>query len=216
MRSPPSATDVDAAGWDERYDTAEFVWATDPNVFLPDEVAGLAPGRALDVACGEGRNAVWLATQGWDVTGIDFSAVGLSKAGQLAERAGVECTWVVADVAQPRPPEAPAGPQFDLVVLFYAQMDADGRRNMLASSAQSLAPGGTLLWVAHDITNLTDGVGGPPDASVLSGADEVVADLLAAVPDLLVERAEVVRRPVERDGAVVEALDTLVRVRRPG
>ena len=207
---------MDAAGWDQRYDTAEFVWATEPNRFLPPEVEGLRPGRALDVACGEGRNAVWLATQGWDATGIDFSAVGLSKAAQLAEHAGVTCTWVEADVARPRPVDAPAGPQFDLVVLFYAQMAEEGRRHMLASSALALAPGGTLLWVAHDLTNLSDGVGGPQDAAVLSGPDDVVADLLAAVPDRVVERAEVVRRPVERDGTVVDALDTLVRVRRPG
>ena len=205
---------MDAAGWDERYDTAEFVWATEPNRFLPGEVEGLVPGRALDVACGEGRNAVWLATQGWSATGIDFSAVGLAKAAQLAEHAGVTCDWMVADVAESRPAGAPAGPQFDLVVLFYAQMGAEGRRNMLASSALALAPGGTLLWVAHDVTNLADGVGGPQDGSVLSGPDDVVADLLAAVPDLVVERAEVVRRPVERDGGVVDALDTLVRVRR--
>jgi len=205
---------VDAAGWDERYDTAEFVWATEPNRFLRGEVEGLVPGRALDVACGEGRNAVWLATQGWSATGIDFSAVGLAKAAQLAEHAGVTCDWMVADVTESRPAGAPAGPQFDLVVLFYAQMEAEGRRNMLASSALALAPGGTLLWVAHDLTNLADGVGGPQDASVLSGPDDVIADLLAAVPDLVVERAEVVRRPVERDGRTVDALDTLVRVRR--
>jgi SAM-dependent methyltransferase len=210
---------MDAAGWDQRYDTAEFVWATEPNRFLPPEVEGLTPGRALDVACGEGRNAVWLATQGWDASGIDFSAVGLAKAAQLAEHAGVTCSWMVADVAQPRPADAPAGPQFDLVVLFYAQMGAEGRRNMLASSAQALAPGGTLLWVAHDLTNLTDGVGGPQSTDVLSGPDDVVADLTAAVPELVVERAEVVRRPVPApggpDGATVDALDTLVRVHRP-
>ena len=209
MRSPRSATEVDAAGWDERYDTAEFVWATDPNRFLPAEVEGLRPGRALDVACGEGRNAVWLATQGWDVTGIDFSAVGLAKAAQLAEHTGVAAEWVVADAAAAFPESLG---RFDLVVLFYAQMDQAGRRSMLASSARALAPDGTLVWVAHDRTNLSDGVGGPQDASVLSGPDEVVADLLAAVPDLVVERAEVVRRPVAGAG---DALDTLVRVRRP-
>ena len=203
---------MDAAGWDQRYDTSEFVWATEPNRFLPPEVEGLTPGRALDVACGEGRNAVWLATQGWDATGIDFSAVGLAKAAQLAEHAGVTCDWVVVDATEPFPESLGA---FDLVVLFYAQMGAEGRRNMLASSAQALAPGGTLLWVAHDITNLAGGVGGPQSTDVLSGPDDVVADLLAAVPELVVERAEVVRRPVEKDGATVDALDTLVRVHRP-
>lgn len=211
---------MDAAFWDQRYDTAEFVWATEPNRFLPPEVEGLTPGRALEVACGEGRNAVWLATQGWDATGVDFSKVGLAKAAQLAERAGVTCRWVEADVAQPRPASAPPGPLFDLVVLFYAQMPAEGRRNMLASSARAVAPGGTLLWVAHDLSNLTDGVGGPQNPDVLSGPEDVVADLTAAVPELVVKRAEVVRRPVPvpgaPDGTTVDALDTLVRVHRPG
>ena len=203
---------MDAAGWDERYDTAEFVWATDPNRFLPPEVEGLAPGRALDVACGEGRNAVWLATQGWDAAGIDFSAVGLAKAAQLAEHSGVTCEWVVADTTEPFPGSLGT---FDLVVLFYAQMGEAGRQKMLASSAQALAPGGTLLWVAHDLSNLADGVGGPQTTEVLSGPDDVVADLTAAVPDLVVERAEVVRRPVDKDGVVRDALDTFVRVHRP-
>ena len=75
---------MDAADWNARYDTSELIWKGEPNQFLPPEVAGLTPGRALDLACGEGRNAVWLATQGWEVTGVDFAGVGLAK----AERAG--------------------------------------------------------------------------------------------------------------------------------
>ena len=108
---------MDAVGWDQRYDTSEFVWATEPNRFLPPEVEGLTPGRALDVACGEGRNAVWLATQGWDATGIDFSSVGLAKAAQLAEHAGVTCDWVVADTTEPFPESLGA---FDLVIVDEA------------------------------------------------------------------------------------------------
>lgn len=71
---------VSRAHWDERYGTAELIWKADPNRFLVEELEGLAPGRALDIACGEGRNAIWLASMGWEVTGVDFSAVGLAKA----------------------------------------------------------------------------------------------------------------------------------------
>ena len=88
----------DAASWDERYRAAEFVWSTQPNRFLPPAVEGLTPGRALDVACGEGRNAVWLATQGWEATGVDFSATGLEKAARLAETNNVTVEWICADV----------------------------------------------------------------------------------------------------------------------
>ena len=70
--------------WDERYAAAELIWTAEPNRFLVAEVNGLAPGRALDLACGEGRNAVWLAAQGWEVTGVDFSRAGLDKAHRLA------------------------------------------------------------------------------------------------------------------------------------
>ena len=70
--------------WDERYRADELIWKVEPNRFLVEEVAGLVPGRALDLACGEGRNALWLAERGWQVTAVDFSAVGLEKARRLA------------------------------------------------------------------------------------------------------------------------------------
>ena len=75
---------MDSAGWDERYAGDELVWKAEPNRFLVAETTGLTPGRALDLACGEGRNAAWLASRGWDTTGVDFSSVGLTKAARLA------------------------------------------------------------------------------------------------------------------------------------
>lgn len=81
----------DSAGWDRRYAGSELVWTSEANRFLAAEAEGLAVGRALDLACGEGRNAVWLAQRGWQVTGVDFSQVGLDKAARLAEQRGV---WV--------------------------------------------------------------------------------------------------------------------------
>lgn len=89
---------TDAAAWDERYASAELVWGAEPNRFLPPEVAGLRPGRGVDLACGEGRNAIWLARQGWTMTGVDFSEVGISKARRLAAHAGVTVDLVVDDV----------------------------------------------------------------------------------------------------------------------
>jgi len=199
---------MDAAAWNRRYATEEFVWRTEPNRFLPPEVADLEPGRALDLACGEGRNAVWLARQGWEVTGVDFAETGLDKARRLAAAQGVEVAWVCADVTTWTSP-AP----MDLVVVLYLQLPAAPRRLALGHAAGAVGPGGTLLVVAHDLINLTDGHGGPQDPAVLYTADDVVADLAGS--GLRVQRAERVRRPVEGPDGVVEAIDCLVRAVRP-
>jgi SAM-dependent methyltransferase len=200
----------DAASWDERYRAAEFVWSTQPNRFLPPEVEGLTPGRALDLACGEGRNAVWLATRGWDATGVDFSATGLEKAARLAQTNHVTVEWVCADVTTWQPAEL-----FDLVVVFYLQLPEPQRRAALGSAARALAPGGTLLVVAHDRTNLSGGIGGPPDPAVLYTPEDVRGALDGSgVSELVVERAEVVERPVETDTGTVMALDCLVHAHR--
>jgi len=201
---------VDADAWDERYAATELVWSADPNQFLVAEVDGMAPGRALDLACGEGRNALWLAERGWTVTAVDFSAVAIAKASQLAEARHVEVEWMTADLLRWRPPEA----AFDLVVLFYLQLAAPERGRVLGGAASAVADGGTLLYVAHDLENLTAGTGGPQDPTVLATAEDVAAVLVAA--GLEIERAGQVRRVVGSgpDEGGREAIDTLVRAHR--
>ena len=193
--------------WDERYGTEELIWKAEPNRFLVEELDALAPGRALDVACGEGRNAVWLASKGWRVTGADFSRAGLAKAQRLATDRGVEVTWVEADVVEWRPPTA----SFDLVVVMYLHLLAEQRRQALAHAAAALAPGGVLLVVGHDTSNLLKGTGGPQDPAVLFGPDEIVQDLSG----LQIERAEQVKRTVVTDAGEATAIDALVRAVRP-
>lgn len=208
---------MDASSWDQRYAGSDFVWTTEPNRFLPPAVADLPVGTALDLACGEGRNAVWLATQGWVTTGVDFSAVGLDKAAQLAAANGVaeRTRWVCADATSWTPDAT-----FDLVVVFYLHLPEAARSSAFGVAAAALAPGGTLLVVGHDSTNLTDGVGGPPDPAVLYGPDDVVGDLAAGGPGLEVLRAERVRRPVtvstddDAGSTQRDAIDCLVVARR--
>ena len=197
---------MDSHGWDARYSDRGLLWSAEPNRFLVEEVAGLAPGRALDVACGEGRNAVWLAGQGWRATGVDFSPVGLAKARRLAEERGVEVEWIEADVAEWAPP----GGSFDLVVILYLHLPGPVRRRVYSAMAAGVAPGGTMLVVGHDRDNLTAGYGGPQDPVVLFGVDDVAADLAG----LEIVRAEQVRRPVEADDGPRTAIDTLVRATR--
>ena len=111
---------MDAQQWNDRYGTAEYIWKADPNIFLVEQTADLSPGRAVDLACGEGRNAVWLAEQGWTVTGVDFSDVGLDKGRRLATERGVDVDWVCADATTWKPPDA----GYDLVAVFYLQLPA--------------------------------------------------------------------------------------------
>lgn len=199
---------MDAAGWDRRYSTTELIWTAEPNRFLVEEAAGLQSGRALDLGAGEGRNAVWLASQGWQVVAVDFSAAGLEKAADLASRAGVELDLVVADATEELP-----GPGFDLIVALYLHLPPELRRVAHRNAAAALVPGGTLLVVGHDTTNLTDGVGGPQDPSVLFGPEDVTADVADTGVEIV--RAERVLRPVPTDDGPRTAIDALVRARRP-
>ena len=193
--------------WDRRYEGSEPLWPATPNRFLVSEVDGLGPGAALDVGCGEGRNAVWLAERGWQVTGVDFSPVALDKARRLAEARGTSVEWVQADLRSYQPVEG----VYDLVVVLYLHLPAAERRRVHAGLARALRGGGVLLVVGHDLTNLTEGYGGPQDASVLFTPDDVASEL----GQLRVERAERVERPVSTDDGERRAIDALVRAVRP-
>ena len=207
---------MDASDWNARYDTAELIWKGEPNQFLPGEVESIPVGRALDLACGEGRNAVWLATQGWEVTGVDFSDVGVAKAGRLAADNSVSGTWITADATTWSPP--PGG--FDLVVMFYLQLPADQLARALHTAVASLAPDGTFLMVAHDLLNLSEGHGGPQSPDVLTTAEGVVDSIAAAElelgVELVVERAGRIDRVVTTADGDRTAIDTIVRARRVG
>jgi SAM-dependent methyltransferase len=198
--------DVEAEDWNKRYEGTELVWTIQPNRFLVEEVEGMKPGRALDLACGEGRHAVWLAGLFWEVLAVDWSDVAIAKGRELAERHAVAVDWVVADLRSyvPEPESA------DLVVIFYLQLVAEERSPILAKAAAAVAPGGTFLLVAHDLSNLERGYGGPKDPRVLYTAEDVVRDLAGS--GLEIERAEPVERPVEGEGT---AIDVLVRAGRP-
>jgi SAM-dependent methyltransferase len=197
---------MDALDWDRRYAESEFVWSAGPNRSVVEQVADLPVGTALDLGAGEGRNALWLAERGWSVTAVDFSTVAIGKARAAADHRGVEIDTLVADVLGYRPQT-----RFDLVLLAYLQLPVVSLAEVLHLAEAAVAPGGTLLLVAHDRANLVDGVGGPQDPDVLTTPDEVVE----ALPGLDVQRAERIRRPVEIDGVTRYAVDTLVRARRP-
>jgi SAM-dependent methyltransferase len=193
---------MDSTNWDDRYAESELVWGAGPNAFLPPLVDGLSVGTALDVACGEGRNSLWLARRGWAVTGIDFSPVAIEKAWLLAQ--DVPITYEVADVESYEPKQP-----FDLVIVFYVHLMEADTRSMLDMAAGAVAPGGTLFGVGHALRNLTDGVGGPQYPEILW-----TEDLISPSLDGL-EVIELGERQRSIDGSAVDAIDLVVHAQRP-
>ena len=199
---------MDSTDWDARYAASpDLVWTGEPNRFVVEELAPLPPGTALDLAAGEGRNAVWLAANGWRVTAVDFSPVAVERGRRLAEERAVSVRWQVGDVLEYVPPAE----AFDVVLVAYLHLPAAELTGVLSRARTALAPGGTLLVVGHDVTNLTDGVGGPPDPGLLYTPDGIVAGL----DGLRIRRAETVRRPVRVEDRTADALDTVVVATRP-
>lgn len=203
-----------SAAWDLRYEQSELVWSATPNIWVQQLTEDLPTGRALDLAAGEGRNALWLAARGWQVTAVDFSQVALQRARMLASKqlgsdAGRLAT-LIADVEI----WAPQTRSYDLVLVVYLHLPEQKRRSILRAAAEAVAPGGTLLVVGHDLENLTSGHGGPQDPAVLYRPDEIVADIEPA--HLVIVRGETVSRSVtDGQGRPAKALDALVMARRP-
>ena len=184
------------------------MWTAEPNRFLVDEVSGLAPGRALDIASGEGRNAVWLAERGWTVDAVDFSAVGIDKGRRLAAARGVDTVaWIEADLDD----HVPEPDVYDLVIVMYLHLPWSGMMPVLRGAALAVASGGTLLVVGHDRSNLEHGHGGPQDPAVLYTAACVIGEL----EPLRIVEAGTRERPVELpEGDRAVAIDCLVRAAR--
>jgi SAM-dependent methyltransferase len=199
---------MDAEDWDARYRTSELIWTAEPNRFVVEVLEGATPGVGVDLACGEGRNAVWLAEQGWTMTAADFSGEALAKAAALAGARGVEIALVQADAVTWTPP---AGQ--DLVLVAYLHLPAEERAAALAHAVGACRPGGRVVVVGHARANLDGGYGGPQDPAVLLEPAEVAGDLSAAGAEIL--RAEHVERTVHTEDGERTAVDTLVVAQRP-
>ncbi len=149
--------------WDQRYAVDEYVYGRQPNDFLVSQVASLPMGRVLCLAEGEGRNAVWLARQGYSVTAVDASAVGLEKARRLAADHEVELETVHTDLADY---EIVPG-AWDAIVSIFCHLPPPLRRDVHASVAGGLRSGGVLLLEAYTPQQLEFANGGPPVAEMM-------------------------------------------------
>ena len=188
---------MDRAQWNERYAAKPLLWAVDPSPFLSGELGDRPAGLALDLGAGEGRTTLWLAERGWQVTAVDFSDVAIDRGRQRVEAAGVPgaVEWICADLVE----YEPSGGPYDLVLFLFIHLPEADRRRLLRGVAATLAPGGMVLVVGYDTTHVAREGGGPSDACVRFGPDDIVADL----EGLRIERAERV--------AVGDAIDAIVR-----
>lgn len=188
------------AGWDAQH-AASKPEPGPPHPAVVEAASARPPGRALDIACGTGRHSLWLAQQGWRVTGLDFSIEGLTKASAAADKSGRIVDWVLADARAWDPP----GDPYDLVLLSFVQLP-----EVLERATAWIAPGGLLVTVGHAVRNLTEGVGGPSDPRLLH--DHVHLAARATGARLRVLRAA----EVARDTPEGTVYDAVVVAERPG
>ena len=205
---------LDGDFWDERYRGRDAIWSGNPNVQLVTEISDLAPGRALDVGCGEGADAVWLATRGWTVTGVELSRVALGRAATHAAAAGPDIAariaWRHADLGS-----VPPDSTYDLVTAHYVQLPPEPRTALFGVLAAAVAPGGTLLIVGHDPSDLQTSAHRPPWPELFYRAEDVVAGLAVGDWEILVEQARP-RQLSDPQGRPVTIHDAVVRARRTG
>ncbi|MEU4609016.1 class I SAM-dependent methyltransferase [Streptomyces umbrinus] len=142
---------MDAQFWDEMYRSRDQVFSGNPNGVLVTEVTGLPPGQALDVGCGEGADALWLARHGWQVTAVDISTTALQRAAAAAVDSEGRVAWTRADLTI-TPPPADA---FDLVSVQYFPLSLQPDHAALRGLLNAVAPGGTLLFASHDLADLS-------------------------------------------------------------
>ena len=199
--------------WDERYGSSTQIWSGNPNPQLVEHVAELAPGSALDVGCGEGADAIWLAARGWQVTGMDVSAVALERAARAAAdtnpEAAARIVWQQADMLTW---EAPAR-QFDLVSAHFIHLPTIDRESLHRRLAAAVRPGGTLLIVGHHPSDMTTSIRRPNLPDFFYTAEQVAAVLEPDAWEIVVAAAPA-REAKDADGQMITIHDAILRAVR--
>lgn len=196
--------------WDARYAESDRIWSGNPNPRLVEHVADLTPGDALDVGCGEGADAVWLATKGWRVTALDVSAVALERTAEHAAAAGVadRVTPLHHDLMRSGPPPG----EYSLVSAQFMHPPADDFAEFFGGLGAKVRPGGTLLIVGHHPDDVATGVREPHGPDLLFTPERVVA---ALDPDAWeIQVADAPTREWSRDDVMATVTDTVVVAQR--
>ncbi len=212
---PDGPADIvrDEAFWDELYCSSSALWSGRPNPNLVTETASLTPGRALDVGCGEGADAIWLAGRGWQVTAADISAVALARGAERAGEAGADIarriTWLHTDLTRWVPGPAP----YDLVSVQFLQLPAGPRDSLLRRLAACVVPGGSLLVVGHHPADLQTNARHRPAPELFFTADDAAACLDPRGWAIVVSAARG-RAATDPEGRTVTVHDTVLRAER--
>ncbi|MFY9262487.1 MAG: methyltransferase domain-containing protein [Actinomycetaceae bacterium] len=199
-----------AAHWDERY-SGRIHWQNEPSPHVVSALRGRPPGASLDVACGFGRNSIWLAQQGWDAHGVDFSKVGLGKAAEFANDAGVDLSLYCADITSGWDP----GRTFDLVMLSYLHYRDFGIVPIVERMTTWVADGGLLLVIGFDESSHPLPTGGPHQLDQFYSR-ELLSGIMTGA-GFEIESAQVLPREVySDDGEPFMIGDTVVLGKRSG
>lgn len=209
------STMFEQAAWEERYRARPAVWSGRPNPQLVAEATALAPGRALDVGCGEGADAVWLAQRGWQVTAVDIADTALRRAAAHPAAAGeavaARITWAQADLRD----QPPAAGRYDLVSAQFMHLPGEARRQLFARLAAAVAPGGTLLIVGHHPSDLRTTAHRMHFPDLMYTAEEVASALDPGVWQVRTAEARP-RAAVDPDGRDITIHDAVLVARRRG
>ncbi len=195
--------------WDERYGSATRIWSGNPNPQLVREIAGLEPGTALDAGCGEGADAHWLARQGWRVTAMDVSTIALERGAAHAEAEIADrITWRQADLTNWQPEDS-----YDLVNAQFIHFPPELREPVYARLAAAVAPGGTLLVVAHHPSDMHTSMHRPSEPDLFFTAEELAESLDGKEWEIVTTAARP-RSTTDPEGRETTIRDTVLRARR--
>jgi SAM-dependent methyltransferase len=204
----------DAAFWDARYASAPSIWSGRPNPQLVTEAAQLTPTTALDVGCGEGADAVWLAEHGWQVTALDISRVALDRAAAHARAAGPEIaeriTWRQADLTD----GVTLTEKYGLVSAQFMQLSPPQRDDLYRALAALVADGGTLLVVGHHPSDLETAAALRPHRPELMFTPDDIVALLERYDWQVVTAEARPRSVVDGDGRDIDVQDAVLVARR--
>ena len=189
--------------WDERFSSPEYIYGERPNEFFRSQLLKIQPGELLLPAEGEGRNAVFAASNGWKVTAVDYSREGMNKALQLAEKRGVKIDYVISDLLE----YSNDGKQFDAIGLVFAHFPSAIRRSLHRRLAASLRTGGIVILEAFSKEQINNDTGGPRSADLLYSLDKIKEDF----NDFRFLLAEEVTERLE-EGAFHDGLAHLARI----
>lgn len=200
--------DMDGGAWDAIYAEKPAMWSGEPNAQLVAQAADLTPGTALDVGCGEGADAVWLAGRGWDVTASDISGLALERARAHAASTGAAITFVQSDVTS----DPPAAGSYDLVSAQFFQLPEPPRNRAMRVLGEAVSPGGHLLVVGHHPSHDTTSAGKPRAVDRLYAPQEISTLFPVLEWDEVV--SETRERTAMHHGEMTDLVDTVVMLRR--